>query len=1059
MVYTDEVKQYVNSRFIEVLDLFGYKKEEILYKLSLCKGEERFLMEYLYSTMPLSDISNYDFELFYEYVKHAIFLRGNTPWGAKIPEDIFLNYVLHYRINNEPIEDCRKLFYNMIYHKLGNKSMYESVLQVNYWCAENVTYKSTDERTASPLTMLKCVYGRCGEESTFTVTALRSVGIPARQIYTPRWAHCDDNHAWVEVWCDGIWHYLGACEPEPMLDKGWFTSAASRAMVIHSRVFSDYCKNEDIISKNKVVTVINNISKYADSKTFSVKVVDSENKPIEGAVVRFEILNYSELTPIVALCTNEEGLAYINIGLGTIVIHVVKNDRFIYKIVDTKTSSEITFNIDDAVDYEEEMQVQHIDIVPPADKKGLPYNITEEEKAVQKKRIEYCNRVRDEKINEIMTTIDKIEYLGKYDSEIKNILLSAMGNYNEILGFLNCHHNDDDLKRRINLLMCLSRKDYLDSKCSTLNSHINSIAGFEGDYPEEIYLNYVLCPRIYLEEITGFRQYIINYFTDDLKDSFIKKPIKVWDYIKENITELLKYEYEEIYATPAEVLKMGRGSLMSKKILFVAICRSLGIPARINISDLSIEYYKYCNASNGRFTKVEDKYNSVNSGVLINNVDKINLIYYQNWTIALLENGVYRTFVLGKDIPEGDKANISIPPGHYRILTSNRLPNGSIFVKKYIFEAKPKETKAINISLRDAKVLDMLENYELEDFNFRDNNRNIIHASDLIKHGKSIIIWIEEGKEPTEHILNEIIELQQDFINIKGQIIFVLRNSSAMQNKTLQKVYELIPNIKTYFDDFSENVNTIARRMYLDPDKLPLVLVSNNYNNIGDTTNKRINGIYACTGYNVGIVDMLIKIIKSKGENVMLKEMVPVGLSNRHIHLSKEDLEVLFGEGYELTKWKDLSQPGQYAAEEKVDVAGVKGTLKGVRILGPTRKETQVEVSLTDSFVLGVNPPVRDSGDLVDSPGAKIVGPKGEITIDKGVIVAARHIHMHTSDAESFGVLDKEIVSVKVEGKRGLIFDNVLVRVHKDYALEMHVDIDEGNAASLKNGSMIKLLK
>lgn len=191
----------------------------------------------------------------------------------------------------------------------------------------------------------------------------------------------------------------------------------------------------------------------------------------------------------------------------------------------------------------------------------------------------------------------------------------------------------------------------------------------------------------------------------------------------------------------------------------------------------------------------------------------------------------------------------------------------------------------------------------------------------------------------------------------------------------------------------------------------------------------------------------------------MLKEMIPVGLSNRHIHLSKEHLDILFGESHELTKWKDLLQPGQYAAEEKVDIVGLKGTLKGVRILGPTRKETQVEISLTDSFVLGVKPPVRDSGDLVDSPGAKIVGPKGEITIEKGIIAAARHIHMHTSDAEAFGVSDKEIVSVKVEGTRGLIFDNVLVRVHKEYALEMHVDIDEGNAASLKNGSMVKILK
>lgn len=191
----------------------------------------------------------------------------------------------------------------------------------------------------------------------------------------------------------------------------------------------------------------------------------------------------------------------------------------------------------------------------------------------------------------------------------------------------------------------------------------------------------------------------------------------------------------------------------------------------------------------------------------------------------------------------------------------------------------------------------------------------------------------------------------------------------------------------------------------------------------------------------------------------MSNNMVPVGLSNKHLHLSQADLDILFGEGFELTKMKDLSQPGQFAANEKVDIVGPKGTLKGVRVLGPVRKETQIEISLTDSFVLGVNPPVRDSGDLMDSPGAKIVGPKGEVELSKGVIAAGRHIHMHTSDAEVFGVKDKDVVNVQIGGKRGLVFNNVLVRVNPEYALEMHVDIDEGNAAGLKNGSMVEVLK
>ncbi len=936
MEYSKEVKEYVTSKFNKALELFGYKKDYILHKLSLCNKEEEFLMKYLYASMPLSDISNYDFELFYEYVKHAIFLKKSTPWAHKIPEDVFLNYVLHYRVNNEDIEDCRKEFYKMIYPRLENKSMYEAALEINYFCAEKATYKSTDERTASPLTVLKCGYGRCGEESTFAVTALRSVGIPARQIYTPRWAHCDDNHAWVEVWCDGKWHYLGACEPEPVLDKGWFTSAASRAMVIHSRIFSNYLKDQDIISQNEVLTTISNIKKYAHTKLFSIKVINSQGEPVKDAEIRIEILNYSELVPVAKLITDKNGQASISLGLGTLAIHVIKEDKFLYKIVNIKDVDEILFNMDDAAYCKEEVtrqyinvqhiesenvNVQDIDIVPPKDKKISPYSISEEEKAAHKKRFDHCNTVREHRINVIVKDIEnniakwleskkekseaselaleKTEQRSEkiLVNEVKHILLSAKGNYEEILSFLNNSTNNEDLKVRVNLLKSLSDKDYVDIKSNIVTSHINQRVSFNGNYEEEIYNKYVLCPRIYLEKITDFREFIINHFSNEVKENFIKYPASIWSYINENIKEFPKHGYEELYTVPTETLKMGMGSLMSKKILFVAICRSLGIPARINTNDLSIEYYKYSdgnslNKSNkiheqlndqgenaklcGVFVRAEDKYILESSMLTVNNTSDYELKYYHNWTISVLEKGVYKTISLQKNIPSQGKVNISVAPGHYRILTSNRLPNGSIFVREYVFLVSYNENKNIDIAIRDAKISDMLENYELQDFMLKDKWNNAVHASKLIKKEKSIIIWIEEGKEPTEHILNEMIELCQEFNSIKGEIIFVLKDASALQNKTLQKVYELVPNIKTYFDDFSDNVNTIARRMYLDPDKLPLILIanscdclqsdSNNCSHSGCDDNycKSINGIYACNGYNVGLGDLIIKIVKNK---------------------------------------------------------------------------------------------------------------------------------------------------------------------------------------------------
>lgn len=185
----------------------------------------------------------------------------------------------------------------------------------------------------------------------------------------------------------------------------------------------------------------------------------------------------------------------------------------------------------------------------------------------------------------------------------------------------------------------------------------------------------------------------------------------------------------------------------------------------------------------------------------------------------------------------------------------------------------------------------------------------------------------------------------------------------------------------------------------------------------------------------------------------MLK--VPVGVSNKHIHVSDKDMEVLFGKGSQLTRIKDLGQPGQYAADERVDLVGPKGTIAKVRVLGPTRGQTQIEISRTDSFKLGVNPPVRDSGDLAGSEPIKIQGPQGSIELREGVIIAHRHIHITPDLAEEHGLKDKQMVSVKCPGPRALTFDKVLVRVSDKFSLEFHVDIDEANAAMLANGDEV----
>ena len=186
---------------------------------------------------------------------------------------------------------------------------------------------------------------------------------------------------------------------------------------------------------------------------------------------------------------------------------------------------------------------------------------------------------------------------------------------------------------------------------------------------------------------------------------------------------------------------------------------------------------------------------------------------------------------------------------------------------------------------------------------------------------------------------------------------------------------------------------------------------------------------------------------------------VPAGISNKHLHLSEADFKTLFGEDAEMSFFKKLSQPGQFATDDKVDIVGPIGTLKGIRILGPYRKQTQVELAQTDCFATGIKGVLRESGKLEGTPGCKLVGPKGEVELTEGVIVAQRHIHLSTAQAEEAGVKNGDIVKVKFDGPRALVFDNVVVRAGDTHERDMHLDTDEANAAGLQNGQLGEIVK
>ena len=211
-------------------------------------------VDFLYKYMPLPDSTDYPRAFYEQNVALALQARHELSWGRSVPEREFRHFVVPVRVNNENLDSSRAVFYRELKPRVEHLSMQEAILEVNHWCHEHVTYRPSDGRTSSPLASLRTAYGRCGEESTFTVAALRAVGIPARQVYTPRWAHTDDNHAWVEAWADGHWYFLGACEPEPVLNLGWFNESASRGMLMHTKVFGDYDGPEEVMSRTAFYT-------------------------------------------------------------------------------------------------------------------------------------------------------------------------------------------------------------------------------------------------------------------------------------------------------------------------------------------------------------------------------------------------------------------------------------------------------------------------------------------------------------------------------------------------------------------------------------------------------------------------------------------------------------------------------------------------------------------------------------------------------------------------------------------------------------------------------------
>ena len=332
--------------------------------------EEREAMEFLLAYMPIGDITDYGTSYFLDQVRQTLSMRDQVSWKDSIPESVFRHYVLPVRTNNETLDEFRNQYGPVIYERVKNLPLKEAALEVNHWCHENVIYTSTDGRTFGPIASMRNAGGRCGEESVFAVAAMRSVGIPARQVYSPRWAHTDDNHAWVEVYVDNKWQFLGACEPEPVLNLGWFNGPASRGMLMLTNAFgASYDGPEEVTTNTPAYTEVNVMYTYGPTAKSDFIIVDANGAPVEGAEVEFKIYNYGEFNTVVRKKTDKEGSTFLNAGLGDMFVWASKDGKYGYSKVSFGKDESITITLDkkqgDAISLE-------MDLIPPGEGASLP---------------------------------------------------------------------------------------------------------------------------------------------------------------------------------------------------------------------------------------------------------------------------------------------------------------------------------------------------------------------------------------------------------------------------------------------------------------------------------------------------------------------------------------------------------------------------------------------------------------------------------------------------------------------------------------------------------------
>jgi hypothetical protein len=800
----------VYKEHMECMPVLQYDIEQKLIK---CGADEALAVKYLYGTMPYSDMGNYPFETFLDFAFHGVLLWNTCEAVRSLPEEIFLNYILYHRVNEEEIRPCRSFFYDKIKDSIKDMDSRRAALELNYWCAKEVTYQSTDNRTLSARAVFDRGNGRCGEESTFTVNVLRSAGIPARQVYAPKWSHCDDNHAWVEILIDKKWRFLGACEPAEIVDTGWFTHAASRAMMVHSRLFDMPLKEQEITERDGIMSVINELERYASVQNITVEVLDEKSQPVRGAKVYFEVINYSAYASVAKCLTNNRGKVSLTTGLGSLHIFTMWEGKYAETWMDTRIEHSCTLKVKKLLIKE---GWTYFDMIAPSDTPVHTALPTKEQKRTAREKISRASLLRKEKVEQW------------YNPQRQK--------------FLNEHTH---MKYREMMLETLTQKDQTDLISEVLEEHLECAIPYVNQFPEEIFVPYVLNPRIDDEVIGKYRRAVKAAFTASEIENMRRNPREIWNIIEKRVKSCLSGETDALITVPEASLRLGIASQKSREILFVAIARTLGIPARLNQTSRAMEFLE-----KNKFVEVLPE-NRADCTLVLKAGSDITWNYFQNWSIARLSGESYDTLKLSDELWKNRELTLGLKAGIYRILTTRRLPNGNIFASQYDICLAAGQTKDVFLKRRSADLADMLVNIPLPDFTLYKADGSEVKKEELINRTKRIFMFLEVSEEPTEHILNEMLEDKEAFAKCSSRIIFILRSLKDLEDPTLSKVLSSFTGIQLYYDTFEENLELLGRRMYVDFERLPLIFIA-------DETQ---NGIYAASGYNVGTGSILLSLM------------------------------------------------------------------------------------------------------------------------------------------------------------------------------------------------------